>query len=74
MVVAPIFTADIPVDPSKRTLGFYRYKAMFLIWRCISLLPNEIFLCLHCTKEIHELVQHYAHHILHNLWPMYEPH
>ena len=23
-------------------------------------------------KEICEFIQHYAHHILHNLWPMYE--
>ena len=32
------------------------------------------FLCLHCLKEICGLVQHYAHHNLHNLWPMYGPH
>ena len=34
MVFPPIFTADIPVGPSKRTLGFfylYNDKAMFLI-------------------------------------------
>ena len=77
MVVPPIFTTDVLVGPSTRTLGFsrsYSNKAMFLIWRCISRSPNEIYLCLHCLKDICGLVQHCVHHILHNLWPMYEPH
>ena len=25
-------------------------------------------------EEIMGLIQHYAHHILHNLWTRYEPH
>lgn len=76
MVVPPIFTADIPVSPSKKILaflGFYSDKPMFLIWCCISLSANEIYLRLHSLKEIYGLVQHYAHNILSNILPNSEP-
>ena len=75
MVVPPILTADICGGSSKRTLVFrgpYNDK-MFLIWCCIPLSPNEIYLSFLCLKEICALVHHHAHDILHNLWPTYEP-
>ena len=58
-VIPPIFTAGISVKELSVFAGFYIDKAMFLIWRCISLSPNDIYLCLHCLKEICGLVQHY---------------
>ena len=64
----------MPVGPSKRTLGFFGHygdKAIFLKWRYISLSLNEIYLCLHCLKEIRGLVQHCARHILYIIWPIY---
>ena len=76
MVVSTTFTANFPVGPSERSagiiLGLYSDKAVFLIWYCISLSPNEIYLCLHSLTEICGLVQYYVHQILYNLWPMYE--
>ena len=76
MVVSTKFTANFPVGPSERSagiiLGLYSDKAVFLIWYCISLSPNEIYLCLHSLTEICGLVQYYVHQILYNLWPMYE--
>ena len=76
MVVPPIFTADIPVGPKKQTLdfqGFYNYKAMFSIWHYITILTNDIYLCLKYLQKIRGLVLHYTHHDLHNLYPMNEP-
>ena len=54
MVFPPVLTADIPVDSSKETFVFqgpYSDKAMYLIWRYILLLPNEIHLFLNYLKE-----------------------
>ena len=77
MVVLGIFTVNITVSPSKDILGFsgfYSQKAMSMNWCGISLSANETYLYLHRLKEICGLVEHYAYHILRNLWLMYEPH
>ena len=68
MVVSSLLIVDIPVGPSKRTVGFfglYSDKANFFIWRDILLSPNDIYL--HCLNEICGLFQHRVHQILHNL-------
>ena len=69
IVFPPLFTADILKGPSKRTLlvsqNPYGDQAMLLIWNCILLSPNDIYLFLHCLNEICALVQHHhVHHIL----------
>ena len=66
IVVLPIFAADIPVGPGKRTLdsqGPYNDKVMFLILRCITLSPNEFYASLHCLREICALVPHLGRYI-----------
>ena len=70
MVVPPIFTTDIPAGPNRElsvSRGPYNDEAMFLIWRCILLSPNVVYMFLHCLKETYALVQHHTHHILQNL-------
>ena len=77
MMIPPLYTSDVPVGPNERTLGFsgsLQWYKNVLIWRCTLPSPNEIYLSLYCLKEIGALVQHHPHHILHNLYPMYEPH
>ena len=52
-------SADIyPKVQVKELLVFqapYNDKAMFLIWRCILLSPNDIYLSRLCLKEIYNL-------------------
>ena len=55
MVISVIFTLDIPVGPSKRTiafLGLYSDKAMFLVWRYLSVSSYEVYLWFQCLKEM----------------------
>ena len=73
MAVPPIFTAGILVDPIKEFLGFlglYRDESMSFISQYRLLSTHEIYLCFHYSREICRLIQHYAYHILHNIWPM----
>ena len=76
MTASAIYTADIPIGPIKRTLGFLdlcSYKAMLPGSNYILLSLIEIYLCLHCLKDyVHHIfecfhnVQHYVCNILHN--------
>ena len=70
IVVPPTFTADIPVGPSKRTLGFpgsYNDKAMFWYGVMYFTFTKRDSPARPLPERNTCTVQHHDDHILHNI-------